>query len=105
MKQPEQDKLFVITANELLDGQAVFYGEQRMWTGQISASLLFEDKAEAEAKAAELNHTQAAKIVGAYVILVDGAKTPIKHREALRTTGPTNYWHGKQEEQKDAYHV
>ena len=105
MKQREAEKRFLITANDLLSGDAIFYEGEQSWSGDIANSSLFEEAASAEEVATHLNEVQAGKIVGAYVIAADKAKNPLKNREVLRTTGPTNYYHGKQESQKEAHHV
>ena len=105
MKQHEQEKFYLITANDLLSGDAIFYAGNDSWSGDFAQSALFEDSASADETALMLNETQAGQIVGAYVIVADKEKKPLKNREALRTTGPTNYWHGKQEDKKEAVNV
>ena len=46
---------------------------------------------------AEISATQAHLVVGAYLIALDQALSPLQMRERLRLSGPTNYRHGKQE--------
>ena len=105
MKRPESEQFYLITANELLRGDAIFYAGEYGWSGDIAKAILFKDSAPADETALMLNQTQASQIVGAYVIAVNQEKKPLKNREALRTTGPTNYWHGKQEDEKEAVNV
>ena len=86
----------VITANAFASGE-VIYWTARGWVDDIRLAEILADDAtiarilmEAEAVAD--------KIVGAYAIEitdVDGAISPIKYREQIRASGPTNYRHGK----------
>ena len=105
MKQHDQEKFYLITANDLLSGDAIFYSGKTSWSGDIAKAVLFADSAPADEAAAKLNQEQAGQIVGAYVVAADKTKKPLKNREALRTTGPTNYCHGKQEDKKEAVNV
>lgn len=105
MKQHDQEKFYLITANDLLSGDAIFYAGDHGWSGNIAKAVLFTDNAPADEAALKLNQEQASQIVGAYVIAADKTKKPLKNREALRTTGPTNYWHGKQEYKKEGANV
>jgi len=59
------------------------------------------DKASAEKQLAKLE-CRASEVVGAYLADVqveNGKPTPSHFREAFRTRGPSNYFHGKQAEQ------
>lgn len=105
MKQHNKAAVYLITANDLLTGDAIFYGGETGWSGDIKDAALFEEMSVAETIALQLNQQQAGQIVGAYPIMANRAKTPLKNREILRTTGPTNYWHGKQEGQRQVRHV
>ena len=105
MKQLDKDKAYLVTANDLLSGDAIFYQGGDAWSGDVKDAALFFDLQEAEQAAATANHKQASQIVGAYVIAANKDKSPVKNREALRTTGPTNYWHGKQTQQGRDQHV
>ena len=105
MKQLDKNEAYLVTANDLLEGDAIFYQGGDAWSGDIKDAALFFDLQEAEQAAATANHKQASQIVGAYVIAATQDKSPVKNREALRTTGPTNYWHGKQTQQGRRQHV
>lgn len=105
MKQLDKDKAYLVTANDLLSGDAIFYQGGDAWSGDIKEAVLFFDLQEAEQAAVTANDKQASSIVGAYVIAAHKDKSPVKNREALRTTGPTNYWHGKQTQHGRGHHV
>ena len=105
MKQLDKNNAYLVTANDLLSGDAIFYQGGDGWSGDIKEAFLFFDLQEAEQAAVTANHKQASSIVGAYVIAATKDKSPVKNREALRTTGPTNYWHGKQTQQGRGQHV
>ena len=89
----------VLTANDLLDGVVIYRGVGGGWTLRHEEAELFTDEAEAERALAEAEQFPE-KIVGAY--LADAVRgsdgpEPVHFREAFRTRGPSNYFHGKQE--------
>lgn len=91
--------LHVVTANDLLDGDAVWLTAVGDWSLLADAALVLET-AEDAARALAAAQAQPGRIVGAYlaeVARINGRPVPVKTREALRTTGPSNYHHGKQE--------
>lgn len=88
---------YAVTANDLMTGEAVFLQSDHSWSSAIGDLWISRDKAEAEAKAALINQQSAHLVVGAYMIACDADGRPVVVREQLRTTGPTNYHHGKQE--------
>ena len=88
----------VVTANALLEGDAVWLTPDDRWTRDIAEAELIQDEAVAEDRLLSAM-TRADEIVGAY--LADAAPTeagpaPVHFREAFRTRGPSNYAHGKQ---------
>jgi hypothetical protein len=89
----------VVSANDLLEGDAVWLAPGGGWVRDIRAAEVIWDQAWAEAalRAAE---AQAGRVVGAFLADVhpdpDGAR-PVHFREAFRTRGPSNYPHGKQQ--------
>ena len=90
----------VITANALLEGDAVWFTIDNTWTGDISKAELLEDEAHADLRLIEAS-AQQDKIAGAYLAdAMPGANgpEPTHFREAFRTRGPSNYDHGKQAE-------
>jgi len=91
--------LQVVTANDLLDGDAVWLTPAGEWSLLPDTALVLEN-AEDAARALEAAQAQPGQIVGAYladVALANGRPVPVHTREALRTRGPSNYHHGKQE--------
>ncbi len=94
---PKQFTPKVVTANHLLEGD-VIYQTATGWTRRLSEAELLTDEADADLRLIDaLQQTDA--VVGAYladVKLVNNALEPTHFREEFRTTGPSNYAHGKQ---------
>ena len=90
----------VVTANRLLEGDAVWLTADDRWSPSMSDAELIEDEAIAQDR---LLHAmgQPGTVVGAYLADAkqgqDGPE-PTHFREAFRTRGPSNYAHGKQAE-------
>lgn len=89
----------VITANALLEGDAIWFTEDNTWSRDIAQAEFITDEAHAEIRLLEARADQAI-VVGVY--LADAKQSPagpatIHFREAFRTRGPSNYVHGKQE--------
>lgn len=90
----------VLTANDLLEGVAIWRGVGGGWTLRPEEAELFTDEATA---GAALSDARAAggRLVGAYLADAkagaDGPE-PVHFREAFRQRGPSNYDHGKQAE-------
>ena len=93
----------VVTANSLLEGDAVWLTSDDRWTRRIEDAELIEDAALAELRLLHAD-SQAHEVVGAYLadamLSPDGPK-PTHFREVFRTRGPSNYAHGKQETDSD----
>ena len=90
----------VVTANALLEGDAVWFTADDTWSGDIADAEVLEDEAHADLRLIEAQ-AQHDKIAGAYLAEVKrGPKgpEPVHFREAFRTRGPSNYHHGKQAE-------
>jgi hypothetical protein len=88
----------VMTANDLINGDAVWLTATDDWTRDMSLAELFDDEAVAQDRLL-FAMSQADVVVGAY--LVDAKATnkgpaPVHFRETFRTRGPSNYPHGKQ---------
>ncbi|MBS0573827.1 MAG: DUF2849 domain-containing protein [Proteobacteria bacterium] len=89
----------VVTANALLEGDAVYLTADNRWSRLHQEAELIEDEAHAQLR---LLHAEGQRqvVVGAY--LADARRgprgpEPIHFREVFRTRGPSNYAHGKQE--------
>ena len=93
----------VVTANRLLEGDAVWRTSAGDWSPRLSDAELIADKETAELRLLEAA-ADAHLVVGAY--LADAAAgadgpRPTHFREAFRTRGPSNYAHGKQAEPQE----
>ena len=88
----------VVTANRLLEGDAVWFTAQNTWATDITDAEFITDEAHADLRLLEAQ-AQAGVIAGAYLAdakLDDGVPAPTHFREEFRTRGPSNYAHGKQ---------
>lgn len=93
---------YAITANHLLSGDAIYLSAGNDWHQFITGAMLFSTLEDAEAVAARLTVNQAHIIAGAYVIAMADTIVPLSNRERIRSLGPTNYFHGKQQHLHDA---
>ena len=94
----------VVTANDLRLGDVVYLTADDRWTRLHTEAELIEDEAHAQMR---LLHGAAQRqvVVGAYLADARSGPNgpePAHFREAFRTRGPSNYFHGKQ---ADASHV
>jgi hypothetical protein len=92
---------YVITANDLYNGEVVFWKSPDAWSYLLSDSYVFDDNDDANDN---LGRARPDQVVGAYLIAVDvdanDQITPTHLREAIRASGPSNYFHGKQSDRK-----
>lgn len=90
----------VVTANALLEGDAVWLTESDTWTRDMHEAELMTDEAHADLRLLEAQ-SRVDEIAGAYLADAragaDGPE-PTHFREEFRTRGPSNYAHGKQVE-------
>lgn len=92
----------VLTANDLLAGDVIYFTAQGDWSRAHRDALLFEDQEQAETELARAETKPL--IVGPYLadaVADDGGPTPVHFRETFRSRGPSNYAHGKQEAQEN----
>jgi hypothetical protein len=90
----------VVTANALLEGDAVWLTEADTWTRDIHEAELITDEAHGDLRLLEAQ-ARADEIAGAYLADAkpgDDGPEPVHFREKFRTRGPSNYAHGKQVE-------
>ena len=90
----------IVSANDLIEGDAVWLTEDDRWTRDMAEAELIEDEAHAAIRLL-FAKGQPNVVVGAE--LVDAAQgadgpVPVHFREAFRTHGPTNYNLGKRAE-------
>lgn len=91
----------VITANLLIEGDAVWFTTADTWSRTINEAELLTDEAHADLRLLEAQ-AQQSTIAGAYLadaVQGDSGPETTHFREAFRTRGPSNYAHGKQVEQ------
>ena len=90
----------VVTANALLEGDAVWLTEANTWTRDMREAELLTDEAHADLRLLEAQ-ARADEIAGAYLADAKAGENgpePTHFRETFRTRGPSNYAHGKQVE-------
>ncbi|MEM9852151.1 MAG: DUF2849 domain-containing protein [Pseudomonadota bacterium] len=90
----------VLTANALLEGDVIYWSPKGDWVGRFEDAAYFDDESAATDALAQAE-TQQDRIVGPYLADArwqDDHPEPAHFREDFRTTGPSNYPHGKQAE-------
>ncbi|MCJ8140144.1 DUF2849 domain-containing protein [Falsirhodobacter halotolerans] len=88
----------VVTANDLLVGDVVYFTAADQWTRNHTEAELIEDEAHAQIRLLDAS-AQRNVIVGAYLADAragDHGPEPVHFREVFRTRGPSNYAMGKQ---------
>jgi len=89
----------VVTANDLRSGEVIYLRFPHDWTPELNKASVITDNDLAQAGLA-FAQGQSNVVVGAYlsdvVAEADGAKAS-HFRDTFRSTGPSNYRHGKQE--------
>ncbi len=88
----------VVTANALLEGDAVWLTEDDRWTRDMHQAELIEDEAHADIRLL-FGASQRNTVVGVYLVDAKAGPNgpePTHFRETFRTRGPSNYAHGKQ---------
>ena len=89
----------VITANALIEGDAIWFTEKDDWSQNMGDAELLTDEAHADLRLLEAQSDQSV-ISGAYLADAKAGANgpePTHFRETFRTRGPSNYTHGKQE--------
>ncbi len=84
----------ILTANRLLDGEAVWLTRDHDWAESINVAELARDAdAEARLEALGADSVRRNEVVDVNLVdvsLVDGAIVPVRLRERIRAAGPTN---------------
>lgn len=95
----------IITANDLLSGDVIYLADDRQWASHLGRALIIHSHEEAKLLL-EWAERQGDKIIGAYLTPVaigkNGQAEPAHFREAFRAKGPSNYFHGKQQDATEA---
>ncbi|MCB1359334.1 MAG: DUF2849 domain-containing protein [Maritimibacter sp.] len=94
MSRPEPAQF--VTANDLLTGEVVFLAADGTWVAELAGAMLIADPDEAAHRLA-LAQADEGRVVGAYLAKAAAGASPLHFRERFRATGPSNYFHGKQE--------
>lgn len=88
----------VVTASHLMEGDVIYLTADDRWTRHLSEAELIEDEAHAQLRLL-VAEGQPGTVIGPYLADAqpgpDGP-APTHFREAFRSTGPSNYVHGKQ---------
>lgn len=90
----------VVTANDLLTGEAVYLTGDGRWSPTHREAALLTDAGEAQQRLREAMG-QVDRVVDAYLADARAGAAgpePVHFREVFRTLGPSNYRHGKQAE-------
>lgn len=90
----------VLTANHLLEGDAIYRDATGGWSRAHQDALLFTSEQEAEAALVKAL-SEPGTIVGPYLADAKAGPhgpLPVHFRETFRSRGPSNYSHGKQVE-------
>ncbi len=90
----------VVTANDLRLGDVIWLTADGRWTRDIAEAEFIEDPDRADQRLA-FGAAQPLIAVGAYLADAKAGAhgpEPVHFREAFRTRGPSNYFHGKQAE-------
>ena len=89
----------VVTANALLEGDAIWFTENGGWSRDMADAELITDEAHGDICLLEAQADQSA-VAGVYLADAKAGAhgpEPVHFRETFRTRGPSNYVHGKQE--------
>ena len=88
----------VVTANALIEGDVIYLTESDGWSRDLAEAEIIEDEAHAQLRLLFASR-QTGTVVGTYladVVIGPNGPEPAHFREAFRSTGPSNYRHGKQ---------
>lgn len=91
----------IVTANDLFEGDVIYLTASGDWSRDHGEAAVAHDPDQAERLLGVAN-AQHDRVVGPYLadatIGPNGRPQPVHFREAFRTRGPSNYFHGKQAE-------
>ena len=88
---------YIVSANDLLNGDVVYLNANGSWSVALTEAKAFRQNEVAD-EAADYSHkAHAHLVVGVYVLAIGADGVPLSTKERLRATGPSNYFHGKQE--------
>ena len=95
----------IVTANDLFEGDVIYLTASHEWSREHGEAIVAFSPDAADTLLDAANRQQD-RIVGPYLAEVemgpDHRPQPVHFREAFRTRGPSNYFHGKQAEKAEA---
>ncbi|MGB0959803.1 MAG: DUF2849 domain-containing protein [Halocynthiibacter sp.] len=92
-----ENKPKVITANDLLSGEVMYFGATGIWVEHLHDAAVFLTEEDQNAALLKAN-SSSRDMVGVYpidVIKSENGARAVHFRERFRAQGPTNYHHGK----------
>jgi hypothetical protein len=90
----------IITGNALIEGDVIYMTASDGWTRDLAEAELLTDEATARLRLM-IAEGQPDEVVGPYLADATPGPSgpePVHFREAVRRSGPSNYFHGKQAE-------
>ncbi|GAB4363985.1 MAG: DUF2849 domain-containing protein [Oricola sp.] len=91
----------IVTANDLLEGDVIYLTASGEWSRDHGEAVIAWSQ-DAAGKLLAKAEAQQHRVVGPYLAEIvmgeDNRPEPVHFREAFRTRGPSNYFHGKQAE-------
>lgn len=97
----------IVTANALLSGEVIYLTADDRWSALHAEAELILDEAHADLRLL-FAEAQPDRVVGAYLAEAKPGPhgpEPVHTREVLRTRGPSNRAHGKQERAREVIDV
>ena len=93
----------IVTANDLLKGDVIYLTDENSWSRNLGDARVCFSRQEAD-ELLETALSQQHLVVGPYLAEVKTrngrAEEPLHFREKFRSLGPSNYFHGKQEQNR-----
>ncbi|MFC6687291.1 DUF2849 domain-containing protein [Jhaorihella thermophila] len=89
----------VVTASDLFEGDVIYLTADDRWSRQLEEAEVITDEAHAQLRLL-FAEAQQNRVVGAYlaeVAIGPNGPEPTHFREEFRRSGPSNYFHGKQQ--------
>ncbi len=92
----------VVTASDLIEGDVIYLTADDRWSRRLEQAEVITDEAHAQLRLLFAEHQQN-RVVGPYLAEVavgPNGPEPTHFREEFRRTGPSNHFHGKQQERR-----
>jgi len=96
----KKSNLKIITANDLVEGDVIYFTQSFDWSRNYADALIVNNE-EQELQLLEKAQEQQGRVIFPYLVdvAIDGQQeiSLLHFREKFRSSGPSNYFHGKQE--------